>query len=33
MLIGIMISSLEKSFHLVDIGPTPENREEVFFLL
>jgi U3 small nucleolar RNA-associated protein 22 len=33
MLIGIMISSLEKSFRLVDIGPNPENREEVFFLL
>jgi hypothetical protein len=26
-----MLSSLEKSFRLVDIGPNPENRKEVFF--
>ncbi|KAF0889199.1 hypothetical protein E2562_022458 [Oryza meyeriana var. granulata] len=28
LLVGIMISSLEKSFRLVDIGPNPENRDE-----
>lgn len=29
----MMVTSLEKSFRLVDIGPNPENRVEVFFLL
>uniref|UniRef100_A0A0D9XX81 Nucleolar protein 6 n=1 Tax=Leersia perrieri TaxID=77586 RepID=A0A0D9XX81_9ORYZ len=28
LLVGIMLSSLEKSFRLVDIGPNPENRDE-----
>ncbi|CAN6335656.1 unnamed protein product [Urochloa humidicola] len=28
LLVGIMFSSLEKSFRLVDIGPNPENRSE-----
>ncbi|KAG2615039.1 hypothetical protein PVAP13_3NG027500 [Panicum virgatum] len=28
LLVGIMLSSLEKSFRLVDIGPNPENRNE-----
>ncbi|TVU51043.1 hypothetical protein EJB05_02447 [Eragrostis curvula] len=28
LLVGVMISSLEKSFRLVDIGPNPENRDE-----
>uniref|UniRef100_A0A0E0BPH4 Uncharacterized protein n=1 Tax=Oryza glumipatula TaxID=40148 RepID=A0A0E0BPH4_9ORYZ len=28
LLVGIMLSSLEKSFCLVDIGPNPENRDE-----
>ncbi|ONM34012.1 hypothetical protein ZEAMMB73_Zm00001d041900 [Zea mays] len=28
LLVGMMVSSLEKSFRLVDIGPNPENRVE-----
>ncbi|GJN30882.1 hypothetical protein PR202_gb19226 [Eleusine coracana subsp. coracana] len=28
LLVGLIISSLEKSFRLVDIGPNPENRDE-----
>ncbi|KAJ1264901.1 hypothetical protein BS78_08G037300 [Paspalum vaginatum] len=28
LLVGMMVSSLEKSFRLVDIGPNPENRDE-----
>ncbi|XP_062204390.1 uncharacterized protein LOC133906481 [Phragmites australis] len=28
LLVGIMLSSLEKSFRLVDIGPNPENHDE-----
>ncbi|XP_066362820.1 uncharacterized protein [Miscanthus floridulus] len=28
LLVGMMVSSLEKSFCLVDIGPNPENRVE-----
>lgn len=29
MLVGIMISAQEKSFRVVDVGPSPENKEEV----
>lgn len=32
MLIGISVSSLEKAFRVVDIGPDAENKEEVFVL-
>ncbi|PNT65398.1 hypothetical protein BRADI_4g41717v3 [Brachypodium distachyon] len=28
VIVGIMLSSLEKSYRLVDIGPNPENRDE-----
>lgn len=30
MIIGISLSSLEKAFRLVDYGPHPENKEEVY---
>lgn len=30
LLIGISVSSLEKAFRVVDIGPDAENKEEVF---
>jgi hypothetical protein len=29
MLVGVLLSSQEKSFRLVDIGPSAENKEEV----
>ncbi|XP_064957513.1 uncharacterized protein LOC135581344 isoform X1 [Musa acuminata AAA Group] len=29
MLVGVLVSSQEKSFRVVDIGPNPENKEEV----
>jgi U3 small nucleolar RNA-associated protein 22 len=30
MFVGVSVSSLEKAFRVVDIGPNPENKEEVF---
>lgn len=30
LLVGVSVSSLEKAFRVVDIGPNPENKEEVF---
>lgn len=30
LLIGISLSSLEKAFSVVDIGPNSENKEEVY---
>lgn len=29
LLVGISISSLEKAFQVVDVGPDAENKEEV----
>ena len=33
LLIGISLSSLEKAFSVVDIGPNAENKEEVYVYL
>ena len=30
LFVGVSVSSLEKAFRVVDIGPNPENKEEVF---
>lgn len=30
LLIGISVSSLDKAFRIVDIGPDAENKEEVY---
>lgn len=29
LLVGVLVSSLEKAFRVVDIGPSAENKEEV----
>lgn len=30
VLVGVLLSSQEKSFRIVDIGPSAENKDEVF---
>lgn len=33
MLVGILLSSHENSFRMVDVGPSAHNKEEVFFIV